>query len=61
MKMEIPSANGNAIWEKCSLDNMVNNTCYRGYTIYKDIRVKNPKLLSVEEYKPKLPLIIYIY
>jgi len=51
LKREIPSPNGNAIWAKGSLDKMVSNTCYNGYTLYKGIRVNNPRLLSVEEYK----------
>tara|TARA_B110000238_G_scaffold201124_1_gene255001 strand:+ start:5315 stop:7108 length:1794 start_codon:yes stop_codon:yes gene_type:complete len=52
LKMGIPSANGNAIWAKGSLDSMISNTCYIGYTIYQGVRVSNPNLLSREEYKP---------
>jgi site-specific DNA recombinase len=52
MKKKIPSANGNVIWAKGSLDKMVNNTCYVGYTTYRGVKVRNPRLLSVEEYKP---------
>ena len=52
IKKKIPSPNGNVIWSKGSLDKLVNNTCYVGYTTYQGIKVKNPRLLTVEEYKP---------
>ena len=52
LEKQIPSPKQNYLWSKGSLDKMVSNTCYEGYTIYKGIKVKNPRLLTVEEYKP---------